>query len=116
MRRVYRAENTFDAHLVRDRLLQAGIEAEVHGFMLAGAVGELPADTRPSVWIADPDLYQWARRIVAEIERTSPRATGWLCPRCGEENGPAFEVCWSCGRSADQGSAEGTATNPPGAD
>ena len=102
MRRVYKAENTFDAHLVRDRLLQAGIRAEVHGLMLTGAIGELPADTRPSVWIADADLYERARQIVREVERASSDATGWRCPHCGEDNGPAFEVCWRCGRSSDE--------------
>lgn len=103
MRRVYRAENTFDAHLVRDRLLQAGIEAEVHGLMLTGGVGELPADTRPSVWIADEDLYERARQIVAEFERTRADGETWRCPRCGEDNGPAFEICWSCGRAPETG-------------
>lgn len=100
MRRVYRAENTFDAHLVRDQLLQAGIAAEVHGLMLTGAVGEIPADTRPSVWIADEDLYQRARQIVREVERRSANEAGWHCRHCGEDNGPAFEVCWRCGRPA----------------
>lgn len=103
MRRVYRAENTFDAHLVRDRLLQAGIEAEVHGLMLAGAVGEIPADTRPGVWIADEGLYERARQIVSEIEQTAPDENTWRCPRCGEDNGPAFELCWSCGEPPDGG-------------
>ena len=102
MRRVYKAENTFDAHLVRDRLLQAGIEAEVHGLMLTGAVGEIPADTRPSVWIADADLYERARQIVAELERQAADGTGWRCRHCGEDNGPAFEVCWRCGRAANE--------------
>lgn len=102
MRRVYKAENTFDAHLVRDRLLQAGIDAEVHGLMLTGAVGEIPADTRPSVWIADEDLYERARQLVLELERHSGEESGWRCSSCGEDNGAAFEVCWRCGGSAEE--------------
>lgn len=101
MKRVYRADNTFDAHLVRDLLLQAGIAAEVHGAMLTGAVGELPADTKPSVWIADADQYDWARQVIARYERNTEQPTDWRCPHCGELNGAAFEVCWSCGRPAD---------------
>lgn len=97
MRRVYQAENTVDAHLVRDLLRHWGIAAEVHGAMLTGGVGELPADAKPSVWIADPDLYQWARQVIARHERQAREPSEWECPRCGETNGAAFEVCWSCG-------------------
>jgi hypothetical protein len=25
----------------------------------------------------------------------------WTCPKCGSKIDPAFEVCWSCGTSAD---------------
>ena len=21
----------------------------------------------------------------------------WRCPRCGQPNGPSFEICWNCG-------------------
>lgn len=99
MRRVYTAENVFDAQLVRDRLLQDGIAATVHGMMLTGALGELPADTRPTVWIEDETLYERARQLIARFERESVGAgEPWTCDRCGEPNEPAFELCWSCGR------------------
>lgn len=96
MKRVYTGENVFDAQLVRDRLDEAGIAAAVHGTMLAGAVGELPADTRPSVWIEDADLYERARQIVEAFEQASTGGADWTCA-CGEVNGTAFEVCWHCG-------------------
>jgi len=97
MRRVYTAENVFDAHLLRDRLVQNGIAAAVHGTMLAGAIGELPADTRPTVWIEDDELYERARQLVARFEQPAPEGASWDCPACGEHNGPGFEVCWNCG-------------------
>lgn len=96
MRRVYTGENVFDAQLVRDRLAEAGIAASVHGTLLAGAVGELPADTRPSVWIEDGDLYERARGIVRAFQQPATGAD-WTCPECAEVNGPAFETCWHCG-------------------
>lgn len=96
MKRVYTGENVFDAQLVRDRLEEAGISAALHGAMLAGAVGELPADTRPSVWIEDDDLYERARQLIRAFERGGPAGPDWTCPRCGERNGPAFETCWHC--------------------
>lgn len=105
MRRVYQGENLFDAQLVRDRLLEDGIAAEVHGIMLAGAVGEIPADTRPSVWIDDADLYQRARQLIERFEQSRADAEGWRCPECGEDNGPAFESCWACGALPSEGKA-----------
>lgn len=103
MKRVYRAQDTFDAHLVRDLLREAGIEAEVLGSMLVGGVGELPADAKPSVWIADADLYDWARQLITRHERQSAEGADWQCPNCGETNASTFEICWSCGRPADGG-------------
>lgn len=97
MQRVYTAENLFDAQLVRDRLAHDGITATVHGTLLAGAVGELPADTRPSVWIEDDDQYERARQLVTDFEQNPPQGPAWTCPACHEENGPAFETCWHCG-------------------
>ena len=97
MKRVYTGENVFDAQLVRDRLEHAGIAAALHGTMLAGAVGELPADTRPTVWIEDDALYERARRIVHAFEAAPTGDADWTCPGCGETNGSAFEVCWHCG-------------------
>lgn len=96
MRRVYIAENAFDACLVRDRLLDAGIEAAVHGEMLVGAIGELPPDSRPAVWIADDALYDRAREVVEQFERGEPAGRRWRCRRCGEENEGTFALCWNC--------------------
>lgn len=42
MRVVYRAENLFDAHLVKHALEAAGIPAFVFGESLLGGMGELP--------------------------------------------------------------------------
>ncbi|MFT5469655.1 MAG: putative membrane protein YvbJ [Verrucomicrobiales bacterium] len=25
----------------------------------------------------------------------------WVCPKCGEELEPQFELCWNCGTSSD---------------
>ena len=97
MKRVYNAENIFDAQLLCDWLEQEGIAAKVHGQMLAGAVGELPADTRPSVWIEDAALHERARQIVRAFEQNHAGGADWTCRQCGEINGPAFETCWQCG-------------------
>ncbi|PSQ91859.1 MAG: hypothetical protein BRD57_03735 [Proteobacteria bacterium SW_6_67_9] len=99
MRRVYTGDNVFDAQLVSDRLNENGVTATIHGVMLIGGVGELPADTRPSVWIADDADYERARRLIEAFERDTAGGADWMCPHCDEHNGAAFEGCWACGEA-----------------
>ncbi|MBI2397644.1 MAG: DUF2007 domain-containing protein [Xanthomonadales bacterium] len=59
MRCIYVAENLIDAHLVRDRLCDDGIPAEIHGEDLTGSFGLLPGYV--SVWVPEiqsPDADQ----------------------------------------------------------
>jgi hypothetical protein len=97
LQRVYSAENAFDARLVCDRLNEAGIPAKVHGILLTGALGELPMDTAPTVWIEDGDQYDPARRLIQAFEHRTPAGARWRCGHCREINEPAFEICWACG-------------------
>lgn len=100
MRRVYTAENVFDAYLVRDRLIEQDIDAVVQGELLAGAIGELPLDTRPTVWIREDDLYETARSVVTDFENGQVAGSPWHCRNCGEYNEGAFALCWNCSRPA----------------
>jgi len=64
---VYRAENLFDAHLVRDALERAEIPAFIGGEYLIGAVGQLPA--RDYMTVSVPEAHQSeAEGIVRQIE------------------------------------------------
>ena len=99
MRRVYTAENVFEACIVRDRLLEQDIDAVVQGEMLTGAIGELPPDSRPSVWVRENGDYDAARRVIDEFEREDADAgPSWHCRHCGEENAATFALCWQCSR------------------
>ncbi|HET7268704.1 MAG TPA: DUF2007 domain-containing protein [Oleiagrimonas sp.] len=53
MHTVYHANTLIDAHLVKDRLEQAGIPAFIAGEYLTGGVGQLPA--RDFISVAVPD-------------------------------------------------------------
>jgi len=103
MKLLYTAENVFDAHLLRDQLLHDGIAAVVLGTMLIGAIGDLPADAQPTVWIEDAALYERARQVVARFERRDAPGDPWTCSACGERNEPAFEFCWACGHDHPDG-------------
>ena len=67
MHTAYRAENLFDAHLVKDALEAVGIPAFIAGEYLTGAVGQLPAMDYISVMVPESALVD-ASVIVAEVE------------------------------------------------
>lgn len=64
---VYRAENLFDAHLVKDALEAGGIPAFIAGEYLTGGVGQLPAMDYVAVMVPESSLAE-ASTIVGEVE------------------------------------------------
>lgn len=64
---VYRAQNLFDAHLVKDALESDGIPAFIAGEYLTGAVGQLPAMDYIEVRVPDSSC-ELADSIVAEVQ------------------------------------------------
>lgn len=64
---VYRAENLFDAHLVKDALEAGGIPAFIAGEYLTGAVGQLPAMDYIAVMVPEAALAD-GQAIVAGVE------------------------------------------------
>lgn len=65
MRVAYNAENSLDAHMILSQLKQVGIDGEVQGEYLQGAMGELPAFGLVKVLVSDDD-YDTARKVIAE--------------------------------------------------
>ncbi len=68
MPRIYQARDITDASLLRDVLVDSGIEAYVRGGDLQSGVGELPAGGLVSVWVDEADVDA-ARDVVARWER-----------------------------------------------
>jgi Putative prokaryotic signal transducing protein len=64
---IYRAENLFDAHLVKDALEHADIPAFIAGEYLTGAVGQLPAMDYIAVMVPESSMTI-AGAIVREVE------------------------------------------------
>jgi hypothetical protein len=67
MHTVYRAENLFDAHLVKDALEAEGIPAFIAGEYLTGAVGQLPAMDYIGVMVPESSVTL-AQGIVHGVE------------------------------------------------
>ena len=100
MKKLYRAANLPDAHILRGLLAQAGIQAHVFNENAQGGLGQLPfTEAWPEVWVSeDRDLIR-AREIVQAFECSPEASASVRCPACTEENPSSFQLCWSCGKS-----------------
>lgn len=98
--KVYEAANPPQAEILKDFLGGHGIDAEVRDQHLWGGVGELPADSYPSIWVFSPADAQTARKLIRDFEtgRTASQP-GWQCRRCGEHLEGQFTRCWHCGQA-----------------
>lgn len=93
---VYQGIGLTDAYLVRDWLERNDIRAVVREALL-GALGQVPVcEAYPSVHVADADKER-AEEALRVFRGPSLVHPEWTCPKCGEENGPAFGSCWRCG-------------------
>jgi Putative prokaryotic signal transducing protein len=98
MLRLYTAANLPDAHLLRQLLAQAGIEAHVFNENAQSGMGEIPfTHAWPEVWLARPGDETRAREIVRGFEQPPAPSPDVFCAECHERNPGNFELCWSCG-------------------
>lgn len=98
MKRLLNAANLPEAHLLAGWLSQHGIRVRVLNANAAGAIGELPVDAAaPQVWLLDSRDEDRAREAL-DAFRAQASGPARPCPACGEENPPAFELCWACGQ------------------
>ena len=70
METVYETSLGFQAHMVCDLLLAAGVPARVDGAYLQGISGEIPIGNAVRVRV-EPDRVAEARAVIAEWERAA---------------------------------------------
>ena len=93
MRRVYTAATLPEAHLIRQLLESAGINARVFNENAQGAIGELPVTAAwPDVWIVQDCQFRAARVLIQYNESSS--GSELLCNSCGEISPGRFKMCW----------------------
>ena len=101
MKRVYQSSDYYSAQLIKSLLEDNGIEANVTGELLIGAIGEIPANSYPAVWVVADEDKDKAKRLIKEyetqIQQTDANAETWICPECSERIDPQFSQCWNCG-------------------
>ncbi|GMG86488.1 DUF2007 domain-containing protein [Biformimicrobium ophioploci] len=96
MKLVYTHENILMAGNIKALLEREGIEVRMKNEYAGGGRGDLPVfDTWPEVWVVDERDYTRAEKIIAQVSQAAS-GVDWHCPRCGEANAQAFEVCWHC--------------------
>ena len=102
MKQVYIAQDNITAHLVKDYLASCYIESIIKGELLLGAVGEIPANSFPTVWVIDDDDYDKALELVKSFEAGFTENqlfdNVWKCDNCDELIEAQFTQCWKCGR------------------
>ncbi|MFT4614739.1 MAG: hypothetical protein ACI9NT_001890 [Bacteroidia bacterium] len=96
MRKVFTHENRIIVGNARNILEDAGMDVILRNEFASGGMGETsPLETWPEVWVLEDERYEEAVEILqsALSDKAEP---GWTCGGCGEQNGAAFEFCWSC--------------------
>ena len=99
MNKLCSSANYLEANTIRAMLDSEGIEVFLKGEALAGAMGELPMNVTEIEVFVKPEQFAQAERLLNDFKQRQVHGNNWLCGECGEENAPAFEICWSCQNS-----------------
>ena len=84
-------------------LADRGVRARIFNANASSLAGELPIEASlPQVWVENPTDAERARGLIDEYLRSSVTGPAVACPKCGEENPPSFDLCWSCGAGLEK--------------
>jgi hypothetical protein len=99
MQPLYQAGDRIEAQLLSDYLSGHRVENSIFGDYLSGAIGELPANLYPSVWVLHDDDLERGRELLQHFLADASRQPGrsWVCQGCGELLDGSFDLCWRCG-------------------
>lgn len=100
---IYQAANSLEAHMLKGAFAVSGIEVQLQGEALAGALGELPANAIEVTLLVKRQDMPSAQLILNNYQQQNEPA--WYCSHCGEHNAGSFETCWQCGHELDQDAA-----------
>lgn len=91
MRNVFTAATMTDAAIVRNLLVQHGIDCQ-----LVEKIISRYGSGNTEVWILDDRQEAQARRLIREVFSGPVRDEEWRCGKCKESNPGTFESCWAC--------------------
>ncbi|MDJ0807131.1 MAG: DUF2007 domain-containing protein [Gammaproteobacteria bacterium] len=99
MHKLYEAADRIEAQVLKDHLQDEGVPSVILGDYLAGAMGELPANIYPEVWVLNAEDMEKAREILRDFTKSHVQReqnADWRCANCGEMVDAGFELCWNC--------------------
>lgn len=98
MKCVYSNPNPLLVFNLKNILNNHNIECEIRNDGLTATAGETPPiEVWAELWIKETDCKK-AEALIEEAIHGDPKATSWFCTNCSEDNAPAFELCWNCGK------------------
>jgi len=107
MRKVFSSNEIAETMLVRDALVQHGVDVSIQNENSGRS--PIPGFRPPAeIWLDDDKNFERARKIVVDTLATidsAAEAPPWACSGCGEENPAAFDLCWNCGQARDRSGA-----------
>ncbi|MEX1034069.1 MAG: DUF2007 domain-containing protein [Cellvibrionaceae bacterium] len=96
MKLLYTHPNRILVENARNIVENAGFNVKLQNEFAAGAMGELaPISAWLELWIVHDRQHDAAKALLQSAFEAEDGAE-WRCPRCGENNSPAFEYCWQC--------------------
>lgn len=99
MKCIYSNPNSLLVFNLRNILTNHRIDCEIKNDGLISTAGETPpTEVWAELWVTKERDYAKAHALVEEAIYGDPKATSWFCEHCSEDNAPAFELCWNCGK------------------
>ncbi|MDH5233034.1 MAG: DUF2007 domain-containing protein [Gammaproteobacteria bacterium] len=95
MKQIYEATNMIEAQILKDYLANSHIDVIIRGEFLQGALGELPVNTYPTLWVLD-DKEETNAIAAINAFQASNENSHWICPNCQELVDAPFTQCWNC--------------------
>ena len=104
MKLLYLAKNGIEAAIIKDKLLQLGIESYFIGSNLHMAIGELPLEALYVKIFVDEDKFVAANNFIEEYKKLNiiDDNNFWHCENCNEKSPESIKECWSCGATIPQ--------------
>ena len=104
MKLLYLAKNGIEAEIIKDKLLQLGIESYFIGSNLHMAIGELPLEALYVKIFVDEDKFVAANNFIEEYKKLNiiDDNNFWQCENCNEKSPESIKECWSCSATIPQ--------------
>ena len=107
MKAVYSSPQLFWVVFYKDILQSNGIDGFIKNEFLSGGAGELPPnECWPRLYVEDDDFTRAQQIVDKELKAAQTNYVSWTCAQCGEINEGQFGICWNCGATPPDSSAQ----------